>query len=125
MNAARMLVLDESRPLVKKLAENYNITLAQPALVNFEFALAFVKKGVTPAPAAIKLSEALQQVGYSGPLITQLEQISMYVVAFGESVEAIEKPAASFSYNVDLGLVTLAGDISRPLPVNTTMLANL
>ena len=92
-------MLDESRPLVKKLAETYNITLAQPALVNFEFALAFVKKGVTPAPAAIKLSEALQQVGYSGPPITKLDQINMYVVAIAVSVdEALvkEKPGASF-----------------------------
>jgi hypothetical protein len=86
LNAARLLVLDESRPLVKKLAQTYNISLAPPVLANFEFALAFIKKGVTPAPAAIKLSEALQQVGYSGPLITKLEQISMYVVAFGSSV---------------------------------------
>ena len=34
LNAARLLVLDESHALVKKLAETYRIALAQPALVN-------------------------------------------------------------------------------------------
>ena len=36
--------------------------------------------------------------------------------------EALSKPAASFMHNVDLGAVTLAQDIARPLPVNTTVL---
>ena len=65
-----LLAMDESNPLVKKLAETYIISLATPPLINFEFDLAFVRKNVSPAPPANKLSEALQQIGYSGPRVT-------------------------------------------------------
>ena len=38
--------------------------------------------------------------------------------------EALLQPAASFIHNIDLGVVTLAADIARPIPVNTTILAS-
>jgi hypothetical protein len=89
--------------------------------VNFDFSLAFIKKDVTPTPAAIKLRDALQVIGYSGPIVSDLNMIHIY--AFNSPVsEALVKPAASFMYKIDLGVVTLAQDIARPLPVNTTIL---
>jgi hypothetical protein len=121
LSNANVLVLDESNPVTKKNATSYRILIATPPLVNFEFGLAFVKSDETPAPAAIKLRDVLQNVGYNGPLVTKLKQIDMYYLNLPVT-EALSKPAASFMYNIDLGLVTLAANIARPLPVNTTIL---
>ena len=121
LSTSQLLALDETNPLLKKLSKSYNIALATPPLVGFDFDLAFTKKDVTPVPAAIKLRDALQVVGYNGPIVSDLNLINMYKIILPTS-EALVKPAASFMYNVDLGLVTLAADIGRPLPVNTTIL---
>ena len=123
LSNANILVLNESNPVTKKIATSYRISLATPPLVNFDFGLAFVKSDETPAPAAIKLRDVLQNVGYNGPLVTKLKQIDMYYLNLPVT-EALSKPAASFMHNVDLGAVTLAQDIARPLPVNTTVLAS-
>ena len=123
LSNANVLVLDESNPVTKKIASSYRISIATPPLVNYDFGLAFTKSDETPAPAAIKLRDALQNVGYNGPLVTKLKEIDMYYLNLPVT-EALLKPAASFMYNIDLGVVTLAQDIARPLPVNTTILAS-
>ena len=78
LSNANVWVLDESNPVVKKIATSYRISLATPPLVNFEFGLAFTQSDVTPAPAAIKLRDELQTIGYNGALVTELKQIDMY-----------------------------------------------
>jgi len=78
LSATKLLVLDESNPLVAKVSARFNISLATPPLSNFPFDLAFVAK-TTPPPAAVKLADALQAVGYQGPMITTLKQVNMYI----------------------------------------------
>jgi hypothetical protein len=80
LSATSLLVLDESNPLIRKLTAAYNVSLATPPLLNFPFDLAFIAKTTTPS-AALKLSEALQNVGYQGPMITNLRQVDMYIAA--------------------------------------------
>jgi hypothetical protein len=125
LSSVRLLVLDESNALPKKLSSAYSISLATPPLVDFDFDLAFVKKGVTPAPAAIKLPEALQQIGYSGPRVTDLNMMNMYVISFPPlTTEGVRKPAASFIFNIDLGGKTLVANLAMPFPSNTTIAAH-
>ena len=123
LSTSQLLVLDESSPLLKKLTSSYNISLATPPLVDFDFGLAFTKKDVTPTPAAIKLRDALQVIGYNGPIVSDLNTINMYIIILPVT-EALIKPAASFMLNVDLGPEALVPDVARPIPVNTTTLAH-
>ena len=90
--------------------------------MGFEFDLAFTKKDVTPRPAAIKLLEALQAIGYNGPIVTDLNMIQMYVARIAELPPNV---TASFGYNVDLGQVVLQADVPRPLPCNVTLAQSL
>jgi len=79
ISAGTLLVFDASNPVVRKLAASYTIALANPPLVNFPFDLAFFRRGVTPAPAAVRLMEALRAMGYTGPEVVKLAQINMYM----------------------------------------------
>jgi len=89
-----MLVMDILNPYVKKLANHYIVRLALPA-ETLEFDLGFVTSGVTPAPAAIALRDALQVIGYNGPRVTSLLQMHMYKIvldndAIADSVAGVD-----------------------------------
>jgi hypothetical protein len=101
----------------KSSVPSYTLTQTTPPLVGFEHDLAFTKKDVTPRPAAIKLHEALQAIGYNGPIDIDLNMIQMYVARIAELPPNV---TASFGYNVDLGQVVLQADVPRPLPCNVT-----
>ena len=65
--------------MAQKLTASYTIALANPPLANFPFDLAFFRRGVTPAPPAVKVMEALRAIGYTGPEVINLAQVSMYI----------------------------------------------
>lgn len=87
ISGTKLLAVDELFPLNKSIISSYKVALATPPLVNFEFDLAFVAK-VTPPPAGIKLSEALQVVGYQGPRVTKLSQLKMYMLELNGYLES-------------------------------------
>lgn len=130
LSATSVLVLDDSNPLLQRLAASYTISLATPPLVNFPFDLAFVAKGVTPAPAALKLNEVLQALGYQGPPVTNLEQISMYKVALGAVLTSqgvinndVNKPIMlRVSMSDNLACKWLKNDDSAIIPWNSTII---
>ena len=79
ISAGTLLVIDESNRVAQTLTAAYTIALANPPLVNFPFDLAFFRRGVTPAPPAVKLMEALRAIGYTGPEVINLAQVNMYM----------------------------------------------
>ena len=91
----RLLAIDESNLIAKRLAANYRISLATPPLVNFAFDLAFVRKATIPAPAAVTLMTALRAIGYGGPEVVNLAQANMYLLTIEPAVPAYMKVYAS------------------------------
>jgi len=94
LNPLLMLVMDELNPYVQKLANDYIVRLALPA-ESLDFALGFVRRGVTPAPAAIALRDALQVNGCNGPRVSSLSQMNMYKIvldnhAIADSVAGVD-----------------------------------
>ena len=67
-----LLALDESNPVVQRLAATYRIELAKPPLTEFAFDLKFTARPVGPPPMTLML--ALRAVGYQGPEVVRLAQ---------------------------------------------------
>ena len=109
------MLLDESSPVVQRLAATYRIELATPDLTGFVFDLKFTARPAGPPPVA--LMPALRAVGYQGPEVVKLAQVGMYLLTIEPAVPAFVK----YFWNVDLGPFPIPDNTWLNFPMNSTL----